>query len=432
MTNSFDTVLPKTVAVIGGGPAGLMAAEVLIQAGVKVDLYDAMPSVGRKFLMAGKGGMNISHAEPDDKFLLRYGAHRTYIKPMLDEFSPQALRKWVQGLGFETFIGSSGRVFPADMKAAPLLRAWLHRLRTAGVSFHMRHRWLGWIEDENTALNFATSEGERKVKVDAVVLALGGASWPQLGSTGAWVSLLVQRGVLVAPLKPSNCGFDVVWSEHFRNRFSGQPLKSVCVSFSNAEGVDVRQQGEFIVTADGVEGNLIYSLSALLREEIAATGFAVINIDLLPDKELPLLIAKMSQARGKHSMANHLRKRVGIDEVKAGLLREILPASDFDNPDRLCSAIKALPIKLIAARPIDEAISSAGGIDFQALDEYLMIRSMPGVFCAGEMLDWEAPTGGYLLTACFASGRAAGLGVLNSLDCGTDSKKLFKNCCSRP
>jgi uncharacterized flavoprotein (TIGR03862 family) len=424
MTNSFDTVLPKTVAVIGGGPAGLMAAEVLIQAGVKVDLYDAMPSVGRKFLMAGKGGMNISHAEPYDKFLLRYGARRIYIKPILDEFPPQAIRKWVQGLGFETFIGSSGRVFPADMKAAPLLRAWLHGLRVAGVNFHMRHRWLGWIEDKNTALNFATPEGERKIKVDAVVLALGGASWPQLGSTGAWMHLLAQRGVLVVPLKPSNCGFEVVWSEHFRNRFSGQPLKSVCVSFSNAEGVDVRQQGELVLTENGVEGGLIYSLSALLREEIAATGSAVINIDLLPDKELPLLIAKMSQARGKHSTANHLRKRVGIDGVKAGLLREIVPASDFDNPVRLCSAIKALPIKLIAVRPIDEAISSAGGIAFEALDDHLMIRSMPGVFCAGEMLDWEAPTGGYLLTACFASGRAAGLGVLNSLNCANNSEAV--------
>lgn len=432
MTSSFDSDLPKTVAVIGGGPAGLMAAEVLVEAGITVDLYDAMPSVGRKFLMAGKGGMNISHAEPFDKFLSRYGARRAYIEPMLDEFTPQALCEWVQGLGIETFIGSSGRVFPADMKAAPLLRAWLHRLRVAGVNFYMRHRWLGWIEDENTTLNFATPEGERKIKVDAVVLALGGGSWPKLGSTGAWVSLLAQRGVLVVPLKPSNCGFDIGWSEHFRNRFSGQPLKSVCVYFSNAESVEVRQQGELVITVNGLEGGVIYSLSALLRDEIAATGFADIHLDLLPEKELPLLIDKMSQARGKNSMANYLRKRVGIDGVKAGLLREIVPASDFDNPVRLCSAIKALPIKLIAARPIDEAISSAGGIAFEAVDEHLMIRSMPGVFCAGEMLDWEAPTGGYLLSACFATGRAAGLGVLNSLKCVTDSKMLIKNCCTRP
>lgn len=428
MGNPFNTVLPKTVAVIGGGPAGLMAAEVLIEAGLKVDVYDAMPSVGRKFLMAGKGGMNISHAEQFDKFLSRYGNRSAYLKPMLAEFTPQSLREWVLGLGIDTFIGTSGRIFPADMKAAPLLRAWLHRLRVAGVNFHMRHRWLGWVNGEHTVLNFATPEGERIIKVDAVVLALGGASWPQLGSTGAWVPLLVQRGVLVVPLKPSNSGFDTLWSEHFRNRFSGQPLKSVIVSFSNAEGVDVRQQGELIVTANGLEGGVIYALSALLREEITKTGCAVINLDLLPDKELPLLIAKMLQARGKNSMANHLRKSVGLAGVKAGLLREIIPSSDFNHPDRLCSAIKALPIKLIAVRPIDEAISSAGGIAFEVLDRHLMIRSMPGVFCAGEMLDWEAPTGGYLLTASFASGRAAGMGVVDALngaaDCSTAMLKL--------
>jgi uncharacterized flavoprotein (TIGR03862 family) len=413
--SSFDTALPKTVAVIGGGPAGLMAAEVLIEAGVKVNIYDAMPSVGRKFLMAGKGGMNISHSESFEKFLSRYSEHHTDIQPFFDKFTPQALRDWVQGLGIYTFIGSSGRVFPVDMKAAPLLRAWLHRLRVAGVNIHVRHRWLGWVEGDNTMLNFATPAGECKIKVDAVVLALGGGSWARLGSTGAWVSLLTQRGVLINPLKPSNCGFDVHWSEYFRNRFAGQPLKSVCVSFSNAEGVNVRQQGELVITENGVEGGLIYSLSALLREEIASTGFAVIHIDLLPDKELSFILDKISQAQGKDSMANHLRKRVGIDGVKAGLLRESVAASAFSNPDLLCNSIKALPIKLIAARPLDEAISSAGGVAFAALDENLMISSMPGVFCAGEMLDWEAPTGGYLLTACFATGRAAGVGVLNQL-----------------
>ena len=418
--------MPKTVAVIGGGPAGLMAAEVLIEAGLKVDLYDAMPSVGRKFLMAGKGGMNISHAEPYDKFLSRYGHRIPYIEPILDKFTPQTLRGWLQNLGIETFIGSSGRIFPTDMKAAPLLRAWLHRLRGAGVNFHMRHRWLGWNEeDESAVLNFATPEGERKAKADAVVLALGGGSWARLGSTGAWVPLLTQRGVLVNPLKPSNCGFDVVWSDYFRNRFSGQPLKSVCVSFSNAEGINVRQLGEFVITENGVEGGLIYSLSAQLRDEIAARGFAVIHLDLLPDNGLPLLIGKMSQPQGKHSMANHLRKRVGIDGVKAGLLREIISASDFKDPGLLCCAIKALPIKLTATRPIDEAISTAGGVAFEELDEHLMIRSMPGVFCAGEMLDWEAPTGGYLLTNCFATGRMAGLGVLARLSRAADSLTMM-------
>ncbi|MFA6053268.1 MAG: TIGR03862 family flavoprotein [Methylobacter sp.] len=397
---------------MGGGPAGLMAAEVLIQAGLKVDLYDAMPSVGRKFLMAGKGGMNITHSEAFDKFLPRYGSRRNYIKPMLDAFGPEALRTWVQNLGIETFTGSSGRVFPVDMKAAPLLRAWLHRLRAAGVNFHMRHQWTGWTGDANGALRFVTPEGEKEILADAVVLAMGGGSWARLGSTGAWVGLLAQRGVLVEPLQPSNCGFDVGWSEHFSSRFAGQPLKSVAVTFTDSEGAKIQQQGEFVVTADGVEGGLIYALSALLREQIAATGSAVIYLDLAPDRDMRFLLDRISQQRGKDSMANHLRKRVGIDGVKAGLLREVLLKSDFDNPFRLCEAIKSLPIRLIAARPIDEAISSAGGVAFEALDERLMIRSMPGVFCAGEMLDWEAPTGGYLLTACFASGHAAGLGVL--------------------
>ncbi len=386
-----------------------MAAEVLSQAGVKVDLYDAMPSVGRKFLMAGKGGMNITHSEPFDKFLSRYGSRRAYIKPMLDTFGPEALRAWARNLGIETFVGSSGKVFPVDMKAAPLLRAWLHRLRANGVSFYMRHQWLGW---DDGMLRFLTPAGEAKVRADAVVLALGGGSWARLGSTGAWVPLLAQRGVSVEPLQPSNCGFDVGWSELFRSRFAGQPLKSVQASFTNSAGSDFCQLGELVVTADGVEGNLIYKMSALLREQIVTSGTALIYLDLAPGKDKQFLIDRIAQPRGKHTMANHLRKRIGIDSLKAGLLREVLLKEDFDNPTRLCETIKALPVKLVAARPIDEAISSAGGVSFEALDKHLMIRSMPGVFCAGEMLDWEAPTGGYLLTACFASGRVAGAGVL--------------------
>lgn len=402
----------KIVAIIGGGPAGLMAAEVLSQAGVKVDLYDAMPSVGRKFLMAGKGGMNITHSEPYDKFLSRYGFRQTHIKPMLDAFGPEALRAWLRDLGVETFIGSSGKVFPVDMKAAPLLRAWLHRLRVNGVSFYMRHQWLGWVDGEQGGLRFLTPAGETTVKADAVVLALGGGSWARLGSTGAWVPLLVQRGVSVEPLQPANCGFDAGWSEFFQSRFAGQPLKSVLASFTNSAGTEFRQLGELIVTADGVEGSLIYKMSALLREQIAVTGTAMIYLDLIPGKDKQFLIDRISQPRGKHSMASHLRKRIGIYGLKAGLLREVLLKEDFNDPIRLCAAIKALPIKLVAARPIDEAISSAGGVAFEALDERLMLRAVPGVFCAGEMLDWEAPTGGYLLTACFASGRVAGEGVL--------------------
>ncbi len=393
-----------------------MAAEILIQNGVRVDLYDAMPSVGRKFLLAGKGGLNLTHSESSELFLSRYGARRAQIEPWLEAFGPEALRLWVHGLGVETFVGTSGRVFPTEMKAAPLLRAWLHRLREAGVRFHMRHRWHGW--NEEGALRFSTPDGEKSVHSDAVVLALGGGSRARLGSNGAWVPLLAQRGVPVATLRPSNCGFDVGWSEHFRTRFVGHPLKSVAVTFTDKDGVTLRKQGEFMITATGVEGSLIYALSAGLRDEIEAAGAAVIDLDLLPGRELSYVIEELARPRGSRSMASHLQSRLGIKGVKAGLLRECVPAQDFADPARLGAAIKALPVRLIAPRPLDEAISSAGGVAFEALDERLMIRSLPGVFCAGEMLDWEAPTGGYLLTGCFASGRAAGLGVLDWLAAG--------------
>jgi uncharacterized flavoprotein (TIGR03862 family) len=405
----------KTVAIIGGGPAGLMAAEVLSHAGVKVALYDAMPSVGRKFLMAGKGGLNISHAEDFEIFLARYAERRAYLEPMLTQFPPDTLRTWVQNLGIDTFVGSSGRIFPTDMKAAPLLRAWLQRLRRAGVVFHVRHRWLGWIDDDNTRLRFATPEGEQLVKADAVVLALGGGSWARLGSTGAWVQVLQQRGVAVAPLKPANCGFDVGWSDYFASRFAGLPLKSVTLSFSDANGLRFCQRGDLVMTNTGIEGGLCYAASALLRDQCAATGSAVIYLDLSPDKDVPSLIASLARPRGKDSMANHLRKRLGITGVKGGLLREIITETAFNDPATLAATIKALPIKLRAPRPLDEAISSAGGVLFEAMDDHLMLHALSGVFCAGEMLDWEAPTGGYLLTACFASGRAAGESVLTWL-----------------
>jgi uncharacterized flavoprotein (TIGR03862 family) len=403
--------LSPSVAIIGGGPAGLMAAEVLSHAGVKVDLYDAMPSVGRKFLMAGKGGLNISHAEVFDKFLSRYAERPGALEPILTNFPPEALRAWVKGLGFDTFVGSSGRVFPTEMKAAPLLRAWLQRLRRAGVRFHVRHQWLGW--DDNACLRFATPTGEQHINSDAVVLALGGGSWARLGSTGAWVDLLRQRGIETAPLKPANCGFDVGWSEHFSSRFAGQPLKGIILT--SKYKARFIQKGDLVVTATGVEGGVIYTASALLRDSCAATESAIIHLDLLPDKDLVAVLAKLSQPRGKHSMANHLRKRLGITGVKAGLLRELLSADDFNHPEKLANTIKALPIKLLAPRPIDEAISTAGGVTFEVMNEHLMLRELVGVFCAGEMLDWEAPTGGYLLTACFASGKAAGEGVLTWL-----------------
>ena len=406
----------RSVAIIGGGPAGLMAAEVLIQGGVRVDLYDAMPSVGRKFLMAGKGGMNITHSEPMEPFLSRYGARRAQIKPLLDTFGPEALREWVHNLGIATFVGTSGRIFPTDMKAAPLLRAWLHRLREAGVHFHMRHRWCGW--NENGALRFTTPQGEHASNADTVVLALGGGSWARLGSDGTWVTLLEQRGIPVVPLQPANCGFDVGWSEYFSSRFAGHPVKAVTVTFVDATGCSHHRQGDLMVTRTGVEGGLIYALSALLRNEIAATGAAVIYLDLTPGKDLPRVIADIAHPRGSRSMASHLQSRANIKGVKTGLLRELVSPSDFAKPEHLAAQIKSLPLRLIAPRPLDEAISSAGGIAFEALDENLMVRTLPGVFCAGEMLDWEAPTGGYLLTACFASGRAAGLGALAYLKCG--------------
>jgi len=407
---------PCTVAVIGGGPAGLMAAEVLSKGGVWVEVYDAMPSAGRKFLMAGKGGMNITHVEPYESFLDRYGARRDYIQPMLDAFRPEALREWVHGFGISTFVGSSGRVFPADMQAAPLLRAWLHRLRGDGVKFHMRHRWRGW--NEGGALRFDTPQGEAVVQADAVVLALGGGSWAKLGSDGAWVPLLVQRGIDVAPLRPANCGFDVGWSAHFSEKFAGQPLKSVALRFTDVAGQLHTRQGDVMVTANGVEGGPIYAWSAMLRDEIEARGEAVIHLDLSPGKELSRVIAEVCHPRGSRSMSSHLQSRASIKGVKSGLLRELLPKLDFEQPERLARAIKSLPLRLGATRPLDETISSAGGVTFEALDDRLMLRNMPGAFCAGEMLDWEAPTGGYLLTACFASGRRAGLGVLDWLEQG--------------
>ncbi|MDO8926219.1 MAG: TIGR03862 family flavoprotein [Sideroxyarcus sp.] len=393
-----------TVAVIGGGPAGLMAAEALAQAGVRVDLYDAMPSVGRKFLMAGKGGMNITHAEPFEVFITRYAVRSADIEPLLRAFPPDALRAWIHGLGIETFVGTSNRVFPADMKAAPLLRAWLHRLRELGVHFHARHRWCGW--DDHDALRFTTPDGELVVQTDATVLALGGASWPQLGSDGAWVKLLGQRGIDIAPLRPSNCGFDVQWSAHLRERFVGEPLKSVAATFGG-----VRKQGECIITEHGIEGGLIYALSAALRDEIEHGGQATLHLDLLPDFTAQRVKDEVSHPRGARSLSSHLQSRLGLKGVKANLLREVLSAEQMHDTALLAQSIKALPLRLDAPRPLAEAISTAGGIPFEALDANLMLKRLPGIFPAGEMLDWEAPTGGYLLSACFASGRAAGTGA---------------------
>ncbi|MCY1255021.1 flavoprotein [compost metagenome] len=399
------------VAVIGGGPAGLMAAEVLAAQGASVAVYDAMPSVGRKFLMAGKGGMNLTHAEPEPAFLGRYGARTAQIAPMLAGFGPQALRDWVHGLGIETFIGSSGRVFPTDMKAAPMLRAWLHRLRESGVQFHMRHRWLGWDEGARHALRFATPHGETVVQARAVVLALGGGSWARLGSDGTWVPRLAERGVEIAPLRPANCGFDVAWSEAFAKRFAGEPVKPVAIALTDRDGQAHYRQGEFVISATGIEGSLVYALSAPIRDRIEADGDATIHLDLLPAHSAEHVSAQVKHPRGARSLSSHLQSRLGLTGVKAGLLRECLSREAMHDADTLAASIKALPLRLLRPRPIDEVISSAGGVRFEAMDEGLMLRALPGVFCAGEMLDWEAPTGGYLLTACFASGRTAALGA---------------------
>ena len=404
----MSSISPFRVAVIGGGPAGLMAAEVLAGAGVQVDLYDAMASVGRKFLLAGKGGMNITHAEPYGDFVNRYGPRSAQVRPWLDAFDPAALRAWIHGLGVDTFVGTSGRVFPADMKAAPLLRAWLTRLRAAGVHVHTRHRWLGW---RGEGLKFATPEGDIDVRADAVVLALGGASWARLGSDGAWVPLLETRGVGVAPLLPSNCGFDTDWSTHFSSRFAGAPLTTVAIAWRDAHGALVRRQGQCIVTATGIEGSLVYALSGPVRDQLLADGSATIWLDLLPDIAADKVAAEILRPRGSRSMASHLQSRLGIKGVKAGLLRECLGAEAYGDAAQLARTIKHLPVVLRRTRPIDEAISSAGGVCFDAL-EGAMLRALPGLFVAGEMVDWEAPTGGYLLSACFASGRAAGLDAL--------------------
>ncbi|MCF7220663.1 TIGR03862 family flavoprotein [Marilutibacter chinensis] len=401
------------LAVIGGGPAGLMAAEAARAADVEVDLFEAKGSVGRKFLIAGKGGLNLTHGEPRPRFDTRYRERAAAVGRWLDDFDAEALRAWARGLGVDTYVGSSGRVFPDDRKAAPLLRGWVRRLREQGVRFHVQHRWLGW--SDAGALRFETPDGETAHHASATVLAMGGGSWPQLGSDGGWVDALRGRGIDVAPLEPANCGFDIGWSAHLA-RHAGAPLKPVVAHWRDDEG-EHALQGECVLTATGIEGSLVYALSAGLREAIARDGGAGLELDLAPGRTLERLRDELARPRGKRSRTEHLRRASGLCAAKAALVVEVLGPGMLDDAARLAATIKRLPLRLRRPRPIAEAISSAGGVRLEGLDDTLMLRFPPGhapsgVFCAGEMLDWEAPTGGYLLQACFASGLKAGRGAV--------------------
>ncbi len=393
----------RRVAIIGGGPAGLMAAEQLSRAGHAVTVYEAMPTVARKFLLAGKTGLNITHSEPYERFVTRYGAAAHWLRPMLDGFSPDEVRQWAEGLGSETFTGTSGRVFPTAMKASPLLRAWLKRLEAQGVTILTRHRWIGF---DGNACRLHTPAGEQSVEADAVLLALGGASWPRLGSDAVWVPWLRAQGVDVAPFRPANCGFDCAFSDVFVERFAGEPVKSV--SATSAAGTT---QGEFVISRNGIEGSLIYAHAGALRDTLERDGKAALTLDLAPGRTLARLARDLARQDTKASFSNRLRKGTGIEGVKAALLREAIADIGTLAPDDLAAAIKALPLPVVAPRPIAEAISSAGGVTFASIDENLMLKALPGTFVAGEMLDWEAPTGGYLLTACLASGRTAARGI---------------------
>jgi uncharacterized flavoprotein (TIGR03862 family) len=416
---------PFTVAIIGAGPAGLMAAEVIAEAGFAVHVYDAKPSAARKFLLAGVGGMNITHAEEWPLFISRYDRHQTHLERILQHFGPNELREWIHKLGINTFVGSSGRVFPEGMKAAPLLRAWLHRLRAQGVEFFMRHRCIGL--DAQRQLHFQTPAGDIHRQYSAIVLAMGGGSWPQLGSDGAWQTWLATQNIGINPLLPANCGFNVQWSEFLQQQFAGSPIKNAELAFTDSHNKTWKKRGEFVLSAYGIEGSAVYALSAALRDALLRDALlrdatlanpapVTLFIDLLPDRDITQLHSLLAQPRKGMSLGNVLRKKLKLTACEVALLHECLPGETLQQPDALAAAIKAVPVTLTSPRPIAEAISSAGGITFDNLTEHLMVQHLPGLFCAGEMLDWEAPTGGYLLTACLATGKTAGEGVLLWLD----------------
>lgn len=412
----MSQALPATtqIAIVGGGPAGLMAAEVANAAGLAVDLFEAKGSVGRKFLIAGKGGLNLTHSEPRPGFDARYRERAQEVVRWLDVFDGEALRAWAREYGIETYVGSSGRVFPMDRKAAPLLRGWVRRLRERGVRFHVQHRWLGW--DDDSTLRFDTPDGERCIRAQASVLALGGASWPQLGSDGDWVPVLAERGIDIAPLRPSNCGFDIGWSAHLADKHAGAPLKPVIAHWRDTDGAMHALQGECVITATGIEGSVIYAISADLRECILRDGGTTLWLDLAPGRDAERLRGDLEKPRGKRSLGEHVRRQTGLDAVKVALLHEVLPREAMTDFARVADTIKRLPLTLRGARPVAEAISTAGGVMLEALDDTLQSKTLPGVFFAGEMLDWEAPTGGYLLTACFASGAIAGRGAATHIE----------------
>ena len=398
----------KDIAIIGGGPAGLMAAEALGEAGMRVTVYEAMPTVGRKFLLAGKSGLNITHAEDYDAFRDRFSASSSRLRPSLDAFTPDDVRAWAAGLGTETFVGSSNRVFPRAMKASPLLRSWLRHLDALGVRILTRHRWTGFAGE---AFRVEGPEGGQLLDPAATLLALGGASWPRLGSDAVWTGWLADKGVAIAPFRPANCGFDVAWSEVMRAGFAGAPVKGIMAT--SAAGT---APGEFVVSRHGIEGSLVYHHAAALRDQLERHGHAELVIDLTPGRSIEKLAADLARQDRKASFSNRLRKGAGLEGVKVALLREIAPHATTEDAAHLARRIKALTIPVLRPRPIAEAISSAGGVRFDSVNEHFMLRALPGVFVAGEMLDWEAPTGGYLLTACLATGRAAARGILGWLE----------------
>jgi uncharacterized flavoprotein (TIGR03862 family) len=399
----------EMVAVIGGGPAGLMVSEVLLKAGKRVSLFEGKPSLGRKLLVAGSSGLNLTHTGDFSDFLDRYGQSSTRLEPILRQFTPEDLRNWVEGFGIKTFVGSSGKIFPEEMTAAKFLNEWLARLTELGLSIYREHYWLGW--KNSGELRFNTPLGEKLIKTKVLVLALGGASWPQTGSDGRWFEILSAERIPLSPFRPANCGFEVKWSDHLKEKFAGKPVKNVELSVIDRQGIRFTQRGEFVISGYGVEGSLIYAAGSRLRDLIEKNGYAEMYLDLMPDWKKDKLMTQLSKPRGKRSLSSFL-ERIGINGSKLGLLWEIVPREEMNDPARLAEWIKALPLHINRPRPIEEAISTAGGVCFEGLTENLMLKDKPGVFCAGEMLDWEAPTGGYLINACLATGRWAGKGVL--------------------